>query len=173
MKTLEQIGIHAVKEHILKNWMTHDGMWFFHSLQAHGVDEANRLNKAAIRSLAAIELKRAQSLFGLTTEGVDTFDDLRDLVDAAFSVSKGDFMRFTYTFPEKNVLRWEWDGSGCFAYQGMQRMGAIDRYECGVLFRVLCWIESAGVRYAPDRELKGCRMHMEGRCAGEVRFFFP
>ena len=33
MKTLEQIGIDNLKEHLIKNWMTHDGMWFFHCLQ--------------------------------------------------------------------------------------------------------------------------------------------
>jgi hypothetical protein len=173
MKTLEQIGTHALREHIIKNWMTHDGMWFFHCLQAHGIEDANRINKAAIRSLAALELKRARSLFGLNTQSVDTFDDLKEIIDAAFSVSKGDFMRFAYTFPEKNVLHWEWAGPDCFAYQGMRRMGVIDRYECGVLFRVLCWLESAGVNYGLDSELKGCLMHTEGSCAGEIRFLFP
>jgi len=171
MKTLEQIGIDNLKEHLIKNWMTHDGMWFFHCLQSCGIGEANRINKAAIRSLAAIEFKRAMQLFGMTR--TDTSEALRDAIDAAFAVSKGDFMKFTYTFPEKNLLRWEWQGNTCFAYQGMQRMGVIDRYQCGVLYRVLCWIESAGAGYALNPEFEGCLMHTQGRCAGEVRFFLP
>jgi Family of unknown function (DUF6125) len=173
MKTIEQIGVKALKEHLIKNWMTHDGMWFYHCLQAFGIEEANRLNKAAIKSLAAIELKRARTLFGLDKDSVDTFDDLKDIIDAAFTVSKGDFMTFTYTFPEKNILRWEWVGQDCFAYQGMQRLGVIDRYECGVLYRVLCWIENTGVRYSASQEVEGCLMHTGGKCTGEVMFFFP
>jgi hypothetical protein len=173
MKTIEEIGVAALKEHIIKNWMTHDAMWFLHCLQTHGIEEANRLNKGAIKALAAIELKRARELFDLEKEPIETFDELKDIIDAAFSVSKGDFMSFSYRFPEKNVMRWEWTGEDCFAYKGMKRLGVIDRYECGVLYRVLCWFESAGVKYSVSGDLKDCLMHAQGVCAGEVRFFFP
>jgi hypothetical protein len=170
VKTIEQIGTSVLKEHILKNWMTHDAMWFLHCLQACGIEETNRLNKAAIRSLAAIELRRARELFDLNRDTIETFDGLKEVIDAAFSVSKGDFMKFTYGFPEKNVLRWKWAGRDCFAYQGMQRLGVIERYECGVLFRVLCWIESAGVKYAMAAAMDGCLMHTTGECVGEITF---
>jgi hypothetical protein len=173
LKTIEQIGAGVLKEYILKNWMTHDAMWFLHCLEACGIEETNRLNKAAIRSLAAIELRRARELFGLDEDTIETFEGLKEVIHAAFSVSKGDFMRFTYSFPEKNVLRWKWPGRDCFAYQGMQRLGVIDRYECGVLFRVLCWIESAGVKYTLAADMNGCLMHTKGECSGEVRFSFP
>ena len=43
VKTIEQIGAGVLKEHILKNWMTHDAMWFLHCLQACGIEETNRL----------------------------------------------------------------------------------------------------------------------------------
>lgn len=29
MKAIEEIGVKALKEHIIKNWMTHDAMRFF------------------------------------------------------------------------------------------------------------------------------------------------
>ncbi|MGC9325905.1 MAG: DUF6125 family protein [Desulfomonilia bacterium] len=173
MKTLEQIGLNVLREHLIKNWMTHDGMWFFHCVQAIGIEETNRINKAAIRSLAAIEIKRALKLFAIDMESITTFEALKSMIDAAFSVSKGDFMRFTYTFPEKNVMHWEWPGKDCFAYQGMQRLGILDRYECGVLYRVQCWIENLGVHYSISPEIKGCLMHTSGRCSGDVRFALP
>lgn len=171
MKSLEQIGIHDLKEHILKNWMTHDGMWFLHVLATLGINEANRLNKAAIRSLAAIEFKRATQLFGISR--TDTFEGIRDAVEAAFSVSKGDFMRFTYSFPEKDLLRWEWQDDTCFAYQGMKRMGAIEGYECGVIYRVLCWLENAGVSHSVSPDMDRCLMCTRGACRGEIRLGFP
>jgi hypothetical protein len=173
MKPLEQIGIHDIKEHIIRNWMTHDGMWFYHCLEAHGIEEANRLNKAAIRTLAAIEIRRAIDLFGIDAGRINTFEGMKETVDAAFSVSCGEFMGFSYTFPMHNVLRWEFADKACFAYRGMQRMHVIDRYECGVLYRVLCWLDHAGIRYEVPREIKHCLMHECGSCAGEIRFLFP
>jgi len=57
MKTLDEIGIYELKDLLIKNWMTHDGMWFYHCLQELGIEQTNRLNKAAIKSLAEIEIK--------------------------------------------------------------------------------------------------------------------
>ena len=173
MKTMDQINIEELKEHIIKNWMTHDAMWFLQCLVTFGIGEANRLNKAAIKELAAIELGRACDLFGIDRGRVDTFDALKDVINAAFAVSKGDFMRFTFAFPEKNILRWEWADKDCFAYAGMKRLGIIEGYECGVLYRVLCWLDALGIRYEVSTEINGCLMHTKGRCTGEVRFFFP
>lgn len=170
MKTIEQIGVHELKEHIIKNWMTHDGMWFFHCLQSLGIEETNRINKAAIKSLADIEFKRAVKLFGI--QAVNTLEGLREAIDVAFIVSKGDFMDFTYSFPEENLLYWEWHGNTCFAYQGMQRMGRIESYQCGVIYRVLCWMESAGAHCTVIPEFEGCLMHRQGKCAGKIRFAF-
>ncbi|MGD0276395.1 MAG: hypothetical protein ABSB79_10130 [Syntrophales bacterium] len=104
---------------------------------------------------------------------MDSFDDLKTLFDAAFSVSTGEFMGFTYSFAEKNILHWEFADQACFAYWGMKRMGVVEQYECGVLYRVLCWLDAAGVKYTVNREVKGCFMHTHGKCTGEVRFFFP
>lgn len=171
MRTIEQIGLHDLREHIVKNWMTHDAMWFLHCVQSCGIEETNRLNKAAIRSLAAIEFKRALRLFGMGR--IDTLEALKDAVNAAFSVSKGDFMPFTYSFPQKDILRWEWPDDSCFAYQGMKRMGVIDRYECGVIYRVMCWLENAGMKCTVIPHFEGCLMHTMGRCTGEIRLSFP
>jgi len=171
LRTLEQIGITDLKEHLIKNWMTHDGMWFYHCLKSFGIEEANRLNKAAIKSLAAIEFKRAMQLFRINR--IDTFEDLKNAIDATFSVSKGDFMNFTYTFLENDLFHWEWLDSNCFAFQGMKRMGAVEHYECGVIYRVLCWLENAGIKYALSPEFNGCLMHTKGKCSGNVRLLFP
>ncbi|HVN70545.1 MAG TPA: DUF6125 family protein [Desulfomonilia bacterium] len=173
MKTIEEIGTWGLKEHIIKNWMTHDAMWFFQCLETYGIGEANRLNKAAIKALAPIELGRVCDLFGIDKTRINDFDALKDIINAAFLVSKGDFMSFTYHFPRKNCLMWEWAGDDCFAYKGMKRLKVIDRYECGVLFRVLCWLDSLGIRYEVPAGLAGCLMHTAGKCSGEVRFFFP
>ncbi len=58
-----------------KCWMTYDGMWFFHCLEKLGIQQTNRLNKAAIRSLAPIEMKRLQKAFGL--DRMDGFEQIK------------------------------------------------------------------------------------------------
>lgn len=41
-------------------WMTHDGMWFFICLSNFGIEQANKLNKSAIRGLAPFEIERTK-----------------------------------------------------------------------------------------------------------------
>jgi hypothetical protein len=55
MKTLKKSEL---KEILIKNWMTHDAMWLYHCLQECGIERTNKINKAAIRSMAAIEIRR-------------------------------------------------------------------------------------------------------------------
>ncbi len=157
-----------LKELLLKCWMTHDGMWFYHSMQEYGIEKANKINKAAIKSLATIEIDRIRKVFGL--DKIGTFQDLKILADSAFGVLTDAFMGLQYSFPSDNVLRWEM--KKCFAQEGMTRLGVIELYECGVVYRVASWFDSLGIEYAliprPDR----CIMHFSGSCRGEFRFFF-
>ena len=155
-----------LKELLLKCWMTHDGMWFYHCMQEFGIEKANAANKAAIRSLAAIEIERVKQAFGLSK--VETLEDVRKLCEAAFGVLTDKFMGFEYSFPSENVLSWEM--KKCFAYAGMKRLGVIDRYECGVIYRVACWFLSLGIGYTVAPPIDRCIMHSSGSCRGEFTF---
>jgi hypothetical protein len=53
-----------LKEILNKNWMTHDAMWFYNCLQEFGIEKTNKINKAAIRDMAVIEIKRIQKAVG-------------------------------------------------------------------------------------------------------------
>ncbi len=165
MKTLEGSEL---KELLVKCWMTHDGTWFYNCMLEFGIDAANRVNKAAIRSLAPIELRRVTKALGIKGDGIESFDELKQAVDGAFSVVGGDFMGFDYDFSEENVLHW--DMHKCFALEGMKMIGAYDGYECGVLYRVMCWLDNLGVEYVVEPAIEGCLMRETGRCSGTVRF---
>jgi hypothetical protein len=56
--------------------MTHDGMWFFHSLMEFGIEATNRINKSAIKSLSSIEIKRIKKAIRLDKE-IESFDEFR------------------------------------------------------------------------------------------------
>jgi len=165
MKTLEGSEL---KELLVKCWMTHDGTWFYNCMLEFGIEAANRVNKAAIRSLAPIELRRVLKALEIKGADIKSFDELKQAVDGAFSVVGGDFMGFDYDFPEENVLHW--DMHKCFALEGMKIIGAYDGYECGVLYRVMCWLDNLGVQYTVEPAIEGCLMRETGRCSGIVRF---
>jgi len=155
---------------LVRCWMTHDGAWFMSCANEFGMDAANRMNKAAIRTLAPIEVRRVMKACGVKYEGTDGFAEVRDMLDVAFQVIKGDFMEFTFDYPEENAFHW--DMKRCFALEGMKMIGGYEEYECGVLYRVFCWLDSLGLDYTVEPPVEGCLMRETGKCAGTVRFTF-
>ena len=65
MSVLSKIEKREIRDLLGKGWLTHDGMWFYHTYRELGIEKANTLNKAAIRSLAPIEVKRTMKILGI------------------------------------------------------------------------------------------------------------
>ncbi len=167
MKLLEK---DELKELLIKCWMTHDGMWFANCLQQLGIEKANALNLASIKSLSAIEVPRISKALGIDKGEIKTFERFKEVFEGLFGVVKGDFMQFNTNFPGDNRLQWEMQR--CFAYEGIKRLGAIDRYLCGPLYRIKCWFDALGLECCFDPQVDSCLIHKTGKCAGEIRFFF-
>jgi hypothetical protein len=160
----------AEREELLRKcWMTHDAMWFFQALQECGIETTNKMNKAAVRSMAAIEVKRVAKALGI--EKVQTFADLRRLIDGGSDLIKARFMNFRISYPAEGVVRWEFDS--CFAYDGVSKLGVIDRYECGIFERPEGWFDALGLTYTVTPQIKGCMMHEQGHCFREFVFDIP
>lgn len=158
-----------LRELLVKSWMTHDAMWFVNCLKEFGIELTNKLNKAAIRDMSIIEIKRIQKATGIGS--IDTFDDLRRLFDLIMRIVSGDFMKYRYCIPSKNTLRIDWER--CFAYEGMIALGVSDRYECGIMLRIDTWLNTLGIRYEVEPKVIGCMMHTDGKCFRDYRFFLP
>ncbi len=171
MSVLERIEKVDIRNLLGKGWLTHDGMWFFHTLSEFGAAKANQLNKAAIQSLAPIEVDRMKGLLGIREEKFENFHDLVQFMNAALELILPDSVqrRFHLTTPGGNLLRWQWEDFQCFAYKGMKQIGAIDGYRCGVMYRIECWLEALHVRYSIEPVIEGCLMHKNGACSGEIR----
>jgi hypothetical protein len=170
MTLFEKLDKKELKELLVKNWMTHDGMWFLNAYLSLGIKTANKLNKSAIKSLAQIESARIQKALGKENEIIDTFEKLKKFIDDSFSIVKGDFMDFKYSFPKENFMYWEMHK--CFAYEGMKKIGVADQYKCGVLYRVKCWLDALKLDYKIEPRIKGCLMASGEKCEGNVQFFF-
>ena len=158
-----------LRELLLKCWMTHDGMWFNHCRLELGMAVANRLNKAANRSLAAIEAKRVMKAAGL--EAVRSFEDLAALFEAMNQTVVGDFMGFAFSLGPENTLHCAMEGK-CFALEGMRKMGVESEYECGIFNRVEGWFDALGLSWEVTPRILGCMLLDQGLCRRTYRFSF-
>ncbi len=160
----------AVRDYLARGWLTHDGMWFYNAQQELGIETANRLNLAAIRSMAPTEVRRTGKLLGMTGDRVESFDELYRFMRSALSMVLPETVlkMFTTAIPAPGVFRWEWKKGECFAYRGVSMMGCIDRYQCGVLMRIRCWLDILEVGYRMEPEITGCMMHEKGICTGDI-----
>jgi hypothetical protein len=163
------LDMKTVKELLNKGWMTHDAMWFYNCLQEVGIERTNKINRAAVRAMAALEIKRLRKALGV--DRIETWKEFRELFEAAGQVYKGEFMQYRNYSPATNVIRAEW--ISCFAYEGVKALGVLDRYECGIMERIESWLDTLGVKWEVEPKVTGCMMHTEGRCYREYHFFFP
>jgi hypothetical protein len=173
MGVLDGIEKTEIKNLLGKGWLTHDGMWFYRTCRELGIEKANEINKAAIKSMAPMEMERMKRLLGIAGEKFDTFDELVQFMLAALELTLPDSVleKFDFTPLAGNLIRWKWESLQCFAYKGMKQIGLIDGYRCGVMYRIECWLEALGVRYSMRPEIEGCLMHEKGVCEGQIQFF--
>ena len=168
MDLMSKLSKAEVKELFSKNWMTHDAMWYGNCMHELGAEQANRLNKSAVRLMAAIEIKRIAKLMGKPKDfRIQDLDELAEIITTAFQVVQTDFMKFDFSFPEVNVLHGKFHE--CFAHDGVKRFGMIDVYECGIIERVKGWIEALGAKYTLTPDFTGCLMHQTGACEVDLR----
>ncbi len=171
MSVLNRIEKSEIRELLGKGWLTHDGMWFYHTYQELGIEKANSLNKAAIKSLAPIEMHRTKKVLGIDKEKFDTFDELKDFMLEALELimPHSVFEKMSFSAPLRDLLHWEWESGECFAYKGMKQIGLIDEYSCGVMYRIECWLEALGIKHDINPKIGGCIMHERGGCLGDIR----
>jgi hypothetical protein len=172
MAAMDGIEKSELRDYLCKSWLTHDGMWFYNTALEAGVDMANRLNKAAIKSMAPLEMQRTKKLLGAVVDAPDSDAYLaffKTALELVLPASVG--ARFALGSPSRNVLRWEWAKGQCFAFTGIRMAGFIDDYECGVIYRIGCWLEALGVNYRITPEVGKCMMHEKGFCTGEIELF--
>ena len=168
MEKVQQLDPRQMKELLIKCWMTHDAMWLYHCLQECGIETANKVNRAAVRSMATVEIKRLKNMLG--NPKMDRFDTFYSFFQTAMATFADDFMKYSYESHGQNHLRSMWQQ--CFAHDGMAALGFIDQYECGIMDRIEGWFDNLGIQYTVEPKVTHCMMHTEGRCYRDYTFFF-
>ena len=171
MDLLDRLKKSDIRDLLGKGWLTHDGLWFYHTSRELGMERANALNRAAIRSLAPIEVKRTKDVLGVHKDRFDLFEDLAAFLQEALELTlPASVFRNAHFSPQSgSCIKWDWEEGQCFAYKGMKLMGNIDTYHCGVMYRIECWLECLGVSYSIHPKITGCLMHETGRCEGQIQ----
>lgn len=172
VRSFNDVDKEELRELLGKGWLTHDGAWFLSVSAECGVDAANRLNKAAIKAMVPFEVQRLCKVMSVDgsklTDAVRIVEFMQEGLRLILPQSV--LTRFHLDAQGKNIVSWEWEKGECFAYKGMSRAGVIDRYDCGVMYRIECWFENLGLKFQRDVKLDGCRMHSEGSCKGRYTF---
>lgn len=171
MSILGKIEKREIRDLLGKGWLTHDGMWFFHTYRELGIEKANSINKAAIQSLAPIEVHRTIKILGMDKEKIRTLDEVKNFMLEALELilpaSVFDKIKFSVT--PGDLLHWEWEREECFAYKGMKKIGILDGYRCGVMYRIECWLDALGLKYTINPKIDKCIMPEKGMCFGDIR----
>ena len=175
MKTLiEALDKKELAELLGKCWMTHDGVWFMSCAAELGMAAANRLNKSAIRALAPIEVGRFRKRLSMEDGSLKNSRQVYRFFQGVREIAIPDFMGAQLDDTEDGSLGWGFGEQKCFAWRGMQRMGVIQEYECGVLYRIQCWLDALGVNYEMTPRVDGgCIDPANGTCRGVFRLHFP
>jgi len=166
---LESINKNELKELLIKGWMTHDAMWFLHCLQKTGIELTNKINKAASKGLGLIEAKRFKKILGINK--ITKSDELKLFVKSIFDVVKAEFMNFSYEFLNGDEL--ECKMHQCFAHDGVERIGVLDQYQCGIYERIEGWFQGLGLKYRASPQINGCLLYRGKKCTRRYTFKFP
>ncbi len=174
MKNLEDITRDDLRELLGKGWLTHDGMWFYTVNSQFGAEVASRLNKLAIKAMTPFEVQRLLRILDLQPGEIKDAIAVRNFLAAAMSLILPDSVTDTLNMEVAagNTLLYHWKKDDCFAYKGMSRIGVIDQYECGVMYRIECWLHELGLQFRAQPELTKCQMREKGYCQGEYELFF-
>ncbi len=172
MNLIDNLSKTELSDLLNKCWMTHDGMWFYSCLQESGIEMANKLNKLAMKSLASIELSRFKNAFGIKGEKIENFDEFKNFFLSISGILTPEFMNIRWFFTEGKYLHWEFNENRCFAFNGISRLGVIDQYECGPIYRIKCWLKDLGIKYEVLPEIDKCISPEDGICSGKIRLIF-
>lgn len=165
--TLDQVDRTALKELLVKNWMTHDAMWFMNAVGTVGIETANKMNRSSVRMMAGIEAKRLRRLMGV--DSIRNISALRDFFETARELVIGDFIDFTWTWHGDSF---DFEITKCFAFDGVNKLGVAGAYECGIYERIYGWLEELGIEYEISPDVAHCTMFHDGECRRTFRVTF-
>ena len=70
-------------------------------------------------------------------------------------------------FSPPDSISWQFGEKGCFACNGIKRLKQEQYYQCGVLYRIQCWLSYLDIPFEMNPKPGTCLMIERGACQGE------
>ncbi len=157
-----------LRDILIKNWMTHDALWYGEVAQRFGMAEASPLNLRVCRQLGRIEFGRLMKTLGALTP--TDMGEYRELFESGRQMFVPDFMDFRIEYPgNDSQVFYMLD---CFAHRGMDKAGLIADYECGIFERIEGWFDAMDLEYSRTPDLSRCLKFKGRECTITVKFQF-
>lgn len=153
---------------LIKNWMTHDALWYAEVSGKWGMTEASPMNLRVCRKLGQIEFKRLMKMLEATVPG--NMRAYQELFEIGKQVFVPDFMSFDIDYPAENVQRF--CVQECFAHRGMEKAGLLKDYECGIFERIVGWLDAMNLTYTVAPDLSRCLKFKGQPCEVTIAFLF-
>ena len=163
-----EINPNQLKDLLLRNWLTHDALWYGEVAEKFGMAEASPMNLRVCRKLGRIEFKRLMNLAGAPPP--KNFETYRKLFELGSEVFVPDFITIHIDYPGSSTQVFQ--VSDCFAHQGMQKLGLLAEYECGIFERIEGWFDAMELRYTRTPDLTRCLKFKGEECRITVSFHF-
>lgn len=157
MSSLSQEQINKL---LMKNWMTHDALWYLEAAANFGMEAASPMNLRCCRRLGSIECNRL--LKEIDQPKPTDLNQYKELFNTIQEVFVPDFMEMEISYKEPNLHNIE--VKKCFAYEGMMKVGLIDQYHCGIFERILGWFDALGIECKGSPAGEKCWMREKGKC---------
>lgn len=164
----DKITQEQLRSALIKNWMTHDALWYGEVAARFGMAEASPMNLKVCRKLGRIEFGRLIKMVG--TSSPRNMSEYRDLFELGKQIFFPDFMKLEIDYPAENSQVFH--VIDCFAHKGMERAGVIADYECGIFERIEGWFDAMGTGYHRTPDLGRCLKFKGEECIVTVNFYF-
>ncbi|MBI5653553.1 MAG: hypothetical protein HZC40_24360 [Chloroflexi bacterium] len=146
---------------LIKNWMSHDARWFMAVAQEFGMAVANRLNQVAARGIGKVEAQRLARALELAP--IQNRDEYLAAQTAFIALLGPDLL--DYRVNKIGDDTFELQVERCFAYDNVLRAGVADQYACGILPRVLGWLDALNVQFEIAPPIAKCLKTQNQDCS--------
>ena len=166
--TSEIIDPEKLNRFLMKNWMTHDALWYNEVAGKFGMIEASPMNLRVCRKLGQIEFRRFRKMLGTPIPG--SMPEYQALFALGRRVFVPEFMSFDIDYPAENLQRFR--VRDCFAHRGMEKAGLLQDYECGIFERISGWLDAMELKYTLAPDLSRCLKLKGQKCEVTIQFQF-
>jgi hypothetical protein len=164
----QKLNNDQIKDLLLRNWMTHDALWYAEVAGKYGMADASPMNLKVCRKLGQIEFRRLMKLLGASAPG--NMKEYQKLFETGKNVFVPEFMSFEIGYPDENAQRYH--VTECFAHRGMEKAGLLRDYECGIFERIFGWFDAMNLLYEVEPDLSRCLKFQGKECEVTVKFNF-